>query len=56
MHFDLRDLEQFVAVAETGSITRAADQCHTVASVIGKGVAPAPAASHRTSPGCWSGT
>lgn len=36
MHFDLRDLEQFVAVAETGSIAKAADHCHTVASAISK--------------------
>ncbi|RYU62540.1 LysR family transcriptional regulator [Methylolobus aquaticus] len=36
MHFDLRDLELFVAVAEAGSIAKAADQCHTVASAISK--------------------
>jgi DNA-binding transcriptional LysR family regulator len=36
LHFDLRDLEQFVAVAETGSIARAAERCHTVASAVSK--------------------
>ena len=36
MHFDFRDLEQFVAVAETGSIARAAERCHTVASAVSK--------------------
>ena len=38
MHFDFRDLEQFVAVAETGSIARAAERCHTVASAVSKRV------------------
>ncbi|MGX2041355.1 LysR substrate-binding domain-containing protein [Methylocaldum sp. MU1018] len=36
MRFDLKDLELFIAVAETGSIAKAADQCHTVASAISK--------------------
>ena len=36
MHFDFRDLEQFIAVAETGSIARAAERCHTVASAVSK--------------------
>jgi DNA-binding transcriptional LysR family regulator len=36
MRFDLKDLELFVAVAGTGSIAKAADQCHTVASAISK--------------------
>ena len=36
MRFDFRDLEQFVAVAETGSIARAAERCHTVASAVSK--------------------
>lgn len=36
MHFDLRDLELFVAVAEAGSIAKAADRCRTVASAISK--------------------
>lgn len=36
MHFDLRDLELFVAAAETGSIAKAADSCHTVPSAISK--------------------
>ena len=36
MTFDFRDLEQFVAVAETGSIARAAERCHTVASAVSK--------------------
>jgi DNA-binding transcriptional LysR family regulator len=36
MRFDLRDLELFVAVAEAGSIAKAAEQCHTVASAISK--------------------
>jgi DNA-binding transcriptional LysR family regulator len=36
VHFDFRDLEQFVAVAETGSIARAAERCHTVASAVSK--------------------
>jgi DNA-binding transcriptional LysR family regulator len=34
--FDFRDLEQFVAVAETGSIARAAERCNTVASAVSK--------------------
>jgi DNA-binding transcriptional LysR family regulator len=34
--FDFRDLEHFVAVAETGSIARAAERCHTVASAVSK--------------------
>ncbi|MDD5037181.1 MAG: LysR substrate-binding domain-containing protein [Methylococcaceae bacterium] len=36
MHFDLKDLELFVAVAEAGSIAKAAEHCHTVASAISK--------------------
>lgn len=36
MQFDFRDLEQFIAVAETGSIARAAERCHTVASAVSK--------------------
>src|SRR3984957_40911 len=36
MRFDFRDLEQFVAVAESGSIARAAERCHTVASAVSK--------------------
>lgn len=36
MRFDLRDLELFVAVAEAGSIARAADRSHTVASAVSK--------------------
>lgn len=36
VRFDLRDLELFVAVAEAGSIARAADRAHTVASAISK--------------------
>lgn len=36
MKFDFRDLELFVAVAETGSISRAAERCHTVPSAVSK--------------------
>lgn len=36
MKFDLRDLELFVAVAESGSISRAAERCHTVPSAVSK--------------------
>jgi DNA-binding transcriptional LysR family regulator len=36
VRFDFRDLEQFIAVAETGSIARAAERCHTVASAVSK--------------------
>jgi DNA-binding transcriptional LysR family regulator len=36
LHFDFRDLEHFVAVAESGSIARAAERCHTVASAVSK--------------------
>lgn len=36
--FDLRDLELFVAVADAGSIARAADRSHTVASAVSKRV------------------
>ncbi len=36
MRFDLRDLELFVAVAEAGSIARAAERSHTVASAVSK--------------------
>jgi DNA-binding transcriptional LysR family regulator len=38
LHFDFRDLEHFVAVADTGSIARAAERCHTVASAVSKRV------------------
>lgn len=38
MKFDLRDLELFVAVAEAGSIARAAERSHTVASAVSKRV------------------
>lgn len=38
MKFDLRDLELFVAVADAGSIARAAERSHTVASAISKRV------------------
>jgi DNA-binding transcriptional LysR family regulator len=31
MKFDIRDLELFVAVADAGSIARAAERSHTVA-------------------------
>src|SRR4051812_40437617 len=36
MRFDFKDLELFVAVAESGSIARAAERSHTVASAISK--------------------
>lgn len=36
MKFDLRDLELFAAVADAGSIARAAERAHTVASAISK--------------------
>ena len=36
MKFDLRDLELFVAVADCGSIARAAERAHTVPSAISK--------------------
>ncbi|HEX7114371.1 MAG TPA: LysR family transcriptional regulator [Steroidobacter sp.] len=36
MRFDLRDLELFVAVADAGSIVRAAERSHTVASAVSK--------------------
>lgn len=39
MRFDLKDLELFVAVAEVGSIARAAEKCHTVASAVSKRLA-----------------
>jgi DNA-binding transcriptional LysR family regulator len=38
MKFDLRDLEIFVAVADAGSIARAAERAHTVASAVSKRV------------------
>lgn len=38
LRFDLRDLELFVAVADAGSIARAAERSHTVASAISKRV------------------
>ena len=36
MRFDFKDLELFVAVADAGSIARAAERCHTVASAASK--------------------
>jgi DNA-binding transcriptional LysR family regulator len=36
VQFSLKDLELFVAVAEAGSIAKAAVQCHTVASAVSK--------------------
>jgi DNA-binding transcriptional LysR family regulator len=36
LKFDLRDLELFVAVADAGSIARAADRSHTVPSAVSK--------------------
>jgi DNA-binding transcriptional LysR family regulator len=36
VRFDLRDLQLFVAVAEAGSIARAAERSHTVASAVSK--------------------
>jgi DNA-binding transcriptional LysR family regulator len=36
MRFDFRDLELFVAVADAGSIARAAERVHTVASAVSK--------------------
>src|SRR5262249_49183145 len=36
MRFDFKDLELFVAVSEAGSIARAAERCHTVASAASK--------------------
>ena len=36
LRFDLRDLELFVAVADAGSIARAAERSHTVASAVSK--------------------
>lgn len=36
MRFDFRDLELFVAVAEAGSIAKAAERSHTVASAVSK--------------------
>jgi DNA-binding transcriptional LysR family regulator len=36
LKFDLRDLELFVAVADAGSIARAAERSHTVASAVSK--------------------
>lgn len=36
MQFSLKDLELFIAVAETGSIAGAAKRCHTVASAVSK--------------------
>jgi DNA-binding transcriptional LysR family regulator len=36
MRFDFKDLELFIAVAEAGSIARAAERCHTVASAVSK--------------------
>lgn len=38
VRFDLRDLELFVAVADAGSIARAAERSHTVASAVSKRV------------------
>jgi DNA-binding transcriptional LysR family regulator len=36
LRFDLRDLELFVAVADAGTIARAAERSHTVASAVSK--------------------
>ena len=36
LRFDLRDLELFIAVADAGSIARAAERSHTVASAVSK--------------------
>lgn len=36
MRFDLKDLELFIAVAEAGSIAKATEHYHTVASAISK--------------------
>ena len=36
MQFSLKDLELFIAVAETGSIAKAAQRSHTVASAVSK--------------------
>jgi DNA-binding transcriptional LysR family regulator len=36
MRFDFKDLELFVAVADAGSIARAAERCHTVPSAASK--------------------
>ncbi len=36
LRFDFRDLELFVAVAETGSISRASERSHTVPSAVSK--------------------
>jgi DNA-binding transcriptional LysR family regulator len=36
MRFDFRDLELFIAVAEAGSIAKAAERAHTVASAVSK--------------------
>ncbi len=36
VQFDFRDLELFAAVAEAGSITKAAERAHTVASAVSK--------------------
>src|SRR4029079_6480108 len=36
MKFDIRDQELFVAVADAGSIARAAERAHTVASAVSK--------------------
>jgi DNA-binding transcriptional LysR family regulator len=36
MRFDFKDIELFIAVAEAGSIARAAERCHTVASAVSK--------------------
>ena len=38
MQFSLKDLELFTAVAEAGSIAKAAQRCHTVASAVSKRV------------------
>ena len=36
LQFSIKDLELFVAAAEAGSIAKAAEQCHTVASAVSK--------------------
>jgi len=38
-HFDLHSLRVFLAVAETGSLTRAAERCHMTLSAISKRIA-----------------
>ncbi|HWF91007.1 MAG TPA: LysR family transcriptional regulator [Terriglobales bacterium] len=42
----MKDLELFVAVAEAGSIAKAAQQCHTVASAVSKRISDMEASFH----------